>query len=297
MPDSSMTQPDAGGPAAACDVVLADGDADAVSSLDADEGAIGAENERSLPAVETAVPEQAGKAAFRTSAHAGAEISPHTGPAMQPGASASTAGLPPDARSDGKVADLAALTAAGLAGHGHPSATTGTSTASMPPPGGTPGGAGSASPAAQLTPALAVLHTTQDGAQHVTVRLNPAELAHVQVSITRAPDGAASVRVSVDRPETLHSLQVDLFHLHQALDRAGLPEQRSLSLHLNQPGLGGGAGDGSGGQAGSQAGPRHQNAQSQSLASARPEPSTLAASGPDDAAPARWLRAGLDFTA
>jgi hypothetical protein len=59
------------------------------------------------------------------------------------------------------------------------------------------------------------------------------------IRISRAQDGTSSVSVAVERADTLATLQNDLGHLHQALDRAGVPEQRSVSLHLagaDQPG-------------------------------------------------------------
>jgi hypothetical protein len=55
----------------------------------------------------------------------------------------------------------------------------------------------------------------------------------VQVHIAHDAAGGAAVTVQVERPETLHMLQQDVSHLHQALDRAGVPaEARQLSLHL-----------------------------------------------------------------
>ena len=90
-------------------------------------------------------------------------------------------------------------------------------------------------PTVQLGQALAAVHTRPDGTSQIRILLNPAELGSVQVRITRTHDGASSVSVAVERPETLRSLQTDLGHLHQALDRAGMPEQRSLELHLVSP--------------------------------------------------------------
>jgi flagellar hook-length control protein FliK len=87
-------------------------------------------------------------------------------------------------------------------------------------------------PAAQLASAVASLHVGADGTSHTTIKLDPAELGSVQIRISRATDGTASVSISVERPDTLATLQNDLGHLHQALDRAGLPDQRSVTLHL-----------------------------------------------------------------
>ena len=79
---------------------------------------------------------------------------------------------------------------------------------------------------------MANLHVGADGTSRVTIRLDPAELGHLQIRIARATDGTATVDVTVERPDTLTNLQNDLGHLHQALDRAGLPDQRSVTLHL-----------------------------------------------------------------
>jgi hypothetical protein len=69
----------------------------------------------------------------------------------------------------------------------------------------------------------------------MTIRLDPAELGQVQVRIGRTSNGAATIEVAVERLETLRSLQADLTHLHLALDRAGVSDQRSLTLHLAPP--------------------------------------------------------------
>ncbi len=94
-------------------------------------------------------------------------------------------------------------------------------------------------PANQIAQAVASLHVGADGTSHTTIKLDPAELGQVQIRISRAQDGTSSVSVAVERADTLATLQNDLGHLHQALDRAGVPEQRSVSLHLagaDQPG-------------------------------------------------------------
>ena len=123
-------------------------------------------------------------------------------------------------------------------------------------------------PAAQLANAAASLQVGADGTSHVTIRLDPAELGHLQIRISRATDGTASVDVAVERADTLASLQNDIGHLHQALDRAGLPDQRSVTMHLaaqpDQPGgasLGSNSGSGTGftPQGGFQQGARQQH--------------------------------------
>ncbi len=98
------------------------------------------------------------------------------------------------------------------------------------------------------------MHIGSDGSSKLTIRLDPAELGHVRVEITRGQDGSSSVRVAVERVETLGRLQSDLTHLHLALDRAGVPEQRTLAVHLAPPEPAGTASGGSfaGGQSGGQ---------------------------------------------
>jgi flagellar hook-length control protein FliK len=87
-------------------------------------------------------------------------------------------------------------------------------------------------PATQVAHAAAV-HFTTGAEGQVTIHLQPAELGAVQVRIERLHDGTANVTVQVERAETLHVLQQDLPHLHQALDRAGVPaEARQVTVEL-----------------------------------------------------------------
>jgi flagellar hook-length control protein FliK len=135
-----------------------------------------------------------------------------------------------------------------------------------------------------------------DGTSHVTIRLQPAELGHVEIRISRAQDGSSSVSVAVERPETLTTLQADLGHLHQALDRAGVPEQRSVSVHLAANAAGAAPASGGTTQGGFQQGPR-QDRQHAAAAPPQPLPQTnaapMAASPPPQARP----HAGINITA
>jgi hypothetical protein len=80
---------------------------------------------------------------------------------------------------------------------------------------------------------LAGLHVPQGSARDLTIQLQPSELGGLQVRITRGLDGTAAITLQADRPDTLLALQSDSSHLHQALDRAGLPsEGRSLNFQL-----------------------------------------------------------------
>ena len=161
-----------------------------------------------------------------------------------------------------------------------------------------------AAPAIQLGQAVASLHVGTSGTSHVVVRLDPVELGQVQVRITRGHDGAVGVSVAVERPETLRTLQADLTHLHQMLDRAGLPEARTLVLHLAPQEPSAGLQAGAGGQQGSlqQGGGFDQgggNRQERSQAMAGPASPATAdqARGSDTPQPNRWLRAGINITA
>jgi len=157
---------------------------------------------------------------------------------------------------------------------------------------------------------VAALHVGKDGTSHVTIRLDPAELGQVQIRIARAQDGTATVTVAAERAETLASLQGDLGHLHQALDRAGFSEQRSISMQLGtgadqQGGQGGnpgssqngsmGAGNGGmphGGfqQGGSQQGARQERQQGSGAGGPARQPGHAAEPGLSG-------RSGVDFTA
>ncbi len=105
-------------------------------------------------------------------------------------------------------------------------------------------------PVSQVAQAVTGVHIAAGASGQVTIHLQPAELGAVQVRIERAHDGTATVSVQVERADTLRALQQDLPHLHQALDRAGVPaEQRQVSFHLaptaasagSDPGFGPGA--------------------------------------------------------
>ncbi len=162
-----------------------------------------------------------------------------------------------------------------------------------------------AAPAAQLGQAVAAVQIGAGASGHVTIRLQPAELGHVQISISRDGAGAASVSVAVERPETLSTLQADLGHLHQALDRAGVPDQRSVSLHLagaqdaqSQAGQAGGGGQGA--PQGSAGGFQQGSGQSRPGVPAGTDAGAAAPGGeaPAVAEPAsRWVRAGVNVTA
>jgi flagellar hook-length control protein FliK len=160
------------------------------------------------------------------------------------------------------------------------------------------------SPAAQITPALMQLGHAPDGAQRLTMRLDPPELGHVQIKIDRPSDAPARVEITVEKPETLSMLLRDQPQLQRTLDQAGVPvEGRNVTFHVATPEpasrsdtgtapvpnttAGGLTGDGSHGTARqhTQSGRRQHDATDDGGAEFTP----IQASG--------WMRAGLDITA
>jgi hypothetical protein len=164
-------------------------------------------------------------------------------------------------------------------------------------------------PAAQLAQAVAGVHLAAGAQGQVTIHLQPGDLGAVQVKIERAPDGTATVTVQVEKSDTLQTLQQDISHLHQALDRAGVPaEQRQVTLHLApaastadtgaSSGNGHGAGQGFGqspgqgpGAGGSFSRGGQSQPQSRDPQAAQSSPAT------DDADQPHWQPVGVNITA
>jgi len=93
-----------------------------------------------------------------------------------------------------------------------------------------------ASPTAQIAPAVMQMGHAPDGAQRLTVRLEPPELGHVQVRIDRPSEAPARVEITVEKAETLTLLLRDQPQLQRALDQAGVPaEGRSITFHVTSP--------------------------------------------------------------
>jgi Flagellar hook-length control protein FliK len=93
-----------------------------------------------------------------------------------------------------------------------------------------------ASPAAQIAPALVQMGHASDGAQRLTLRLDPPELGHLQIRIERPPDAPARVEITVEKSETLTLLLRDQPQLQRALDQAGVPaDGRSVTFHVAAP--------------------------------------------------------------
>lgn len=152
----------------------------------------------------------------------------------------------------------------------------------------------------QVSAALLSLGQTSNGGQHMTLRLDPAELGQVEIRIDRPTDAPARVDIAVQRPETMTLLLNDQPQLQRALDQAGVPtDGRSVTLHVATPapaatsghppeaGLADSAGQGQGGNS----------------SAGHSDPQRGANTSPDaeqdetPAQPTRWLRVGLDITA
>jgi len=159
------------------------------------------------------------------------------------------------------------------------------------------------SPAEQIAPALVSLARSPQGRQQLTVRLEPAELGHVEVRVERQPDAPVRVDITVQRPETLTLLLRDQPQLQRALDQAGLPaDGRSVVFHVSPPspvsadagnsnGLATSSGNNWGG--GSHGGFTGQHSGQPARGADAEEDVATAAAPPL----ARWLRAGIDITA
>jgi flagellar hook-length control protein FliK len=107
-------------------------------------------------------------------------------------------------------------------------------------------------PTAQVAPALVSLAQTTDGAQRLTLHLEPGSLGHVQIQIDRPQDAAPRVEITVQRPQTLDLLLRDQPALQHALDQAGVPKEgRTLTFHLASSDPGAPSGTSGGGNQGS----------------------------------------------
>lgn len=210
--------------------------------------------------------------AGQSAASLGPQAAPGAAAGFDPGMLQALAGPQPGAPAPG---------GAGLGGAG---AGNGPGTAVAPP--------AHPPPATQLAQAASAIHIAPGATGQVTIHLQPAELGSVQIRIERGPDGSATVTVQAERADTLHAIQQDVAHLHQALDRAGLPaEARQLTMQLAPAAPGGAAGgtDHAGtGAEGHRQSPMPRQAQ-RGVATDNTEDT-------DQSAP-RWIAAGLNITA
>jgi len=158
-------------------------------------------------------------------------------------------------------------------------------------------------PTAQLTPALMQLGHAIDGAQRLTVRLDPPELGHVQIKIDRPLDAPARVEITVEKPETLNLLLRDQPALQRALDQAGVPaDGRNVTFHVAtpEPSLRSDPGTSPvpNTSAGGLTGEGSHDASRQHPQSARRQHDPVGNDGEfTSIAASGWMRAGLDITA
>ena len=96
-----------------------------------------------------------------------------------------------------------------------------------------------ARPAEQLAAPLLHFAAKPDGAQSLTIKLDPVELGELRIRIERGGDGPVQVTVEATRPETLRLLHQDEPALHRALDQAGLPAEGRVVLLQHAPSDGG----------------------------------------------------------
>jgi hypothetical protein len=150
-----------------------------------------------------------------------------------------------------------------------------------------------------------------DGAQRLTMKLEPPELGQVHIQIDRPTDDTpARVAITVERPETLQLLLRDQPQLQRALDQAGVPaEGRSITFHVATPEPTARAETAMAptpaGSSAAMGGDLSHSASRQGGRSTQPEAETGASSATDHnedlgavaVTSTRWLRAGLDITA
>jgi flagellar hook-length control protein FliK len=98
-----------------------------------------------------------------------------------------------------------------------------------------PTDAAPASPVEQAAYQASIVYRASAAQQHVTVKLDPAELGAITFRLSTA-GGHRSLDIAVERPETLKMLLADGDTLHRALDKAGVPaENRTISLSVEPP--------------------------------------------------------------
>ena len=145
------------------------------------------------------------------------------------------------------------------------------------------------SPADQVAPVMVSLASNGTGTHRLVLRLDPPELGHLEVRMTRSREAGARIEVMVEKPATLALLRQEEPALHRALSDAGVPSDgRSVTIQLGQPGEQPWAGQTGGGLGGSPR--RARNAGTASVAG------LSMADVPPSFIP-RALRSALDITA
>ncbi len=91
----------------------------------------------------------------------------------------------------------------------------------------------------QVQVALHIAKAVKNGADRISIRLNPAELGRVDVKLDVNQAGQVAATVTVERPETLELLKADARALERALADAGLETDRdNLSFNLRDQNAG-----------------------------------------------------------
>ncbi len=119
--------------------------------------------------------------------------------------------------------------------------------ADMARPSATPAAGADADPLPQAAPAeriaVAIRRAVHEGIDRIRIRLWPAELGHVDVTLHVGRDHRVGMTVAVDRPETLDLLQRDARGLERALADSGFKlDSGNLAFNLRHGGQGGGNG-------------------------------------------------------
>lgn len=82
---------------------------------------------------------------------------------------------------------------------------------------------------------VAITRATKDGANHLTIQLEPLELGRVEVSVHTGTDGQTHIAFMVDKPSTLDSLARHAHGLERSLQEAGVKaDAGSMQFNLRQ---------------------------------------------------------------
>lgn len=85
--------------------------------------------------------------------------------------------------------------------------------------------------------AMRLTKAADDGLDHLTIHLKPAELGTIEVKLEIGNDGVSKTTITADRQDTLNLLQKDSHRLEQALENAGVKTDSStLSFNLRGDG-------------------------------------------------------------
>lgn len=113
---------------------------------------------------------------------------------------------------------------------GHTAAVTHPRTINLTP---TPGYVNQAPVSEQVR--VAISKAGKEGADKITIQLDPADLGRVEVKLHAASDGTTQIQFTIDKPETFDSLSRDARHLERTLQEAGIKaDTGSMQFNLRQ---------------------------------------------------------------